>query len=140
MQNSIQKTTHSVLLAVIVAALVACGGGGGDVAPAGTAPAANTARTGTMVYVRTSELLAVDMASGKTRLLVNTLGSVGSNRDFAGASVGPAGEFALSYNTATSLSNTGFINILKPDGSQESSLTVKEALNKPSHRADAAMS
>ncbi len=84
-----------------------------------------------MVYVRSSEPLAVDMASGTTRLLVNTLGSVGSNRNFAGASVGPAGEFALSYNTATELSNTGFISILKPDGSQERYLTVKYMFKGP---------
>jgi WD40-like Beta Propeller Repeat len=132
MPRNLVFASRFVLLTSCVAMLLACGGGGGgEAAPAGTAPAANTARTGTMVYVRTSELLAVDMASGKTRLLVNTLGSVGSNRAFAGATVGPAGEFSLSYNTDTSLSNTGFITILKPDGSQESSLTVKYMFNGP---------
>lgn len=129
------KTSFSVIAVAAALALSACGGGGGggggEAAPAGPAPGANTPRTGTMVYVRISELLAVDMASGKTRLLANIRGSVGSNRAFAGASVGPAGEFALNYNTDTSLSNTGFITILKPDGSQERSLTVKYMFNGP---------
>jgi WD40-like Beta Propeller Repeat len=133
------KTSLSVIVLTAALALSACGGGdgGGEAAPTGTtptgtAPAGNTtARTGTMVYVRNSELLAVDMASGTTRLLVNTLGSVGSNRDFAGASVGPAREFALSYNTATPLSNIGFITILNPDGSQERSLTVRYMFKGP---------
>jgi WD40 repeat protein len=131
MQNFLQKITRFTLSVAAVTALIACGGGGGggEAAPAGTAPVANTARTGIMVYVRTSKLLAVDMASGKTRLLADTLS--GTNRDFAGATVGPAGEFALGYNTATPLSNTGFITILKPDGSQERSLTVKYMFNGP---------
>ncbi len=125
------KTRLSVIVVAAALALAACGGGGGggEAAPAGAAPVGNTARTGTMVYVRSSELLAVDMASGTTRLLADTLS--GTNRNFAGASVGPAGEFALSYNTATPLSNTGFISILKPDGSQERSLTVKYMFNGP---------
>jgi WD40-like Beta Propeller Repeat len=132
------KTSFSVIAVSAALVLSACGGGGGGgeaaparPTPAGPAPTANTPRTGTMVYVRTSELLAVDMASGKTRLLTNTLGSVGSNRDYAGASVGPAGEFAASYNTATSLSNTGWVDILKPDGSLESSLRLRYMFNGP---------
>ena len=128
------KTSFSVIAVAAALALSACGGGGGgggEAAPAGPAPGSNTSRTGTMIYVRTSSLLAVDMASGTTRLLANIRGSVGSNRSFAGASVGPTGEFALSYNTDTSLSNTGFITILKPDGSQERSLTVKYMFNGP---------
>jgi dipeptidyl aminopeptidase/acylaminoacyl peptidase len=126
MQNLLQKTTYSALIAVVVAALVACGGGGGgDPAPAG-----NTSRTGTMVYTYISELLAVDMATNKTRLLAKLV-NVSSNRDFAGASVGPAGEFAVSYNTDAALSNTGWIVILKPDGSEESTLRLKYMFEGP---------
>lgn len=127
MQNLLQKTTRSTLLAAAIAILMACGGGGGgdEAAPAGTPPpTANTPRSGTMVYTYINELLAVDMSSGKTRLLAKLL-ALGGNREFAGASVGPAGEFAMSQNTTTPLSNTGWIVILKPDGSEERSLSLK---------------
>lgn len=124
------KSSLSAIAQAAVLALMAFGGGGGgsEAAPGGTPPAANTSRSGTMVYSYISELLAVDMSSGKTRLLAK-LSALGSNREFAGASVGPAGEFAMSQNTATPLSNTGWIVILKPDGSEERSLSLKYMFN-----------
>lgn len=111
--------------------LVRCGGGGDGAPTSGvTPPTGSAARVGTMIYVHINRLFAVDMASGKSRLLSNLV-SVSSNRSFTGASVGPARNFALSYNTDAPLSNTAWLVLLKPDATVEAEIRLRYMVNGP---------
>lgn len=132
MKNLVQKFTRTKLLAVSTAMLIACGGGGGggggEATPAGATPVVvNTPRTGTMLYTYLSQLLAVEMSTGTTRV-VSKLLRLG-NRDFVGASVGPAGEIVMGQTSGSTLENLGWVVILKPDGSEERSLQIDYILN-----------
>jgi WD40 repeat protein len=119
----------SVLPIAIAFALVGCGGGDGALGT-GDPPSSSVPRTGTMTYVHINKLLAVDMTNGRTKQLSDLI-NFSSNRAFAGATVGPAREFALSYNTDTPLSNIAWLVILKPDGTQEADIRLSYMVNGP---------
>jgi WD40-like Beta Propeller Repeat len=115
--------------AVLAFVMLNCGGSDGS--PNGNEPTANSiARTGTLTYVHINKLLAVNMTNGSTKTLADLV-TVGSSRSYAGATVGPAQEFVLSYNTDAPLSNTAWVTILKPDGSQEADIRLRYMLNGP---------
>jgi Tol biopolymer transport system component len=120
------------LAATVLLAFAACGGGGGGAQDATTPTTPNSkARSGTMAYVHINELFAVDMRNGASRSLSKLVVVGSNNRNFAGATVGPAGEFAVSYNTDTALSNRSWVVILKPDGTQERTISLNFMLNGP---------
>jgi Tol biopolymer transport system component len=68
-----------------------------------------------VVYTYINKLYAVNMATGQTRKLLD----LNLDRSYAGAAVGPAGEFAVAYSSRQALSNTSWLTILKTDGSEE---------------------
>jgi hypothetical protein len=123
------RLTGILLPPALAFVMVSCGGG--DDSPlGGEQPATSVARTGTMTYVHINKLLAVNMATGRTRQLADLV-TVSSSRSFTGATVGPAQEVVLSYNTDAPLSNTAWVTILKPDGTQEVDLKLRYMLNGP---------
>jgi WD40 repeat protein len=123
------RLTGKLLPPALAFVMVNCGGG--DDSPLGGEPSATSiARTGTMTYVHINKLLAVNMATGTTRQLADLV-TVSSSRSFTGATVGPAQEFVLSYNTDAPLSNTAWVTILKPDGTREVDLRLRYMLNGP---------
>jgi Tol biopolymer transport system component len=117
----IQREVRLAWLAMLTVTLMACGGGGGGAAGTAavpTPPGGNAARTGLLVYTSITKTLGVNMASAQTRTIFTDDRSL----SYVGAGVGPNGEVALAFNSSTT-GSTSKLNILKPDGSLEKSVS-----------------
>jgi Tol biopolymer transport system component len=120
-------------------ALAACGGGGGgDGAaidpvtggPAGGGPAGGAQRSGKMAYFFNNKIYSVDMATGLSRQLADTLST-----SYVAHSLTPTGGLATTFHDVLSPNST--LYIYKPDGSFDKGLGYKFGIvSEPSFSPD----
>ncbi len=122
MMNS--KIRWFAVTATVLLVLAACGGGGGDGAidpvtggPVG-GPAGGTQRSGKMAYFFNNRVYGVDMATGVSTQLAETLNV---KPPYVAHSLTPAGGLVMAFHDV--LSDSSSLNIYKPEGSLDKSLS-----------------
>jgi Tol biopolymer transport system component len=125
---------------VVTVALSACGGGGGGGEPAPGAPAGTptaSARSGQMAYFYNNDIYSVNMATGVSKVLANTLNAKPA---YVAHSLSPTGGLAIaSYSDGFNSNRAPYsrVTLYKPDGSLETSFEFDfEIVSAPSFSPD----